>query len=135
MMRNVGTTERYLRLAVAGAAGAAALRSEGWPRTLLSGVAAAGLMTGLTRYCPLNEAMGRGSRPTTGGRARGGMDTGREITVGRERSRLEQGLRDSELRRQTAMAGALGTPPTVQSGAPRVESGTSQFGREEERYG
>ncbi|MBI2186109.1 MAG: hypothetical protein HYU37_03165 [Acidobacteria bacterium] len=46
-------------------------------------LAAMGLGTSLTRYCPINQAMGRypeGESP------------------------LEQGMRDTELRRQTAMA-------------------------------
>lgn len=59
MFKNVGSTERYARLAAGAAAATAAARTTGWPRAALAVVAAAGLGTALTRYCPLNQAAGR----------------------------------------------------------------------------
>jgi hypothetical protein len=58
MTRNVGRTERVARLALGATALAAAARTTGWPRYLLGGVSAIGLGTGLTGYCPVNQAMG-----------------------------------------------------------------------------
>lgn len=109
MMRNVGSAEQYARLAAGIAAGAAALNATGWQRATLGTIAAAGLGTGLTRYCPINHAMGR--------------------TTSEDRSRLEEGLRDTELRRHAAMASALGSTPTKESGQPRVTPESDVFGR------
>lgn len=95
MLRNVGPTERYARLAVGVAAGAAAINSTGWRRATLGAVAAAGLGTGP------------------------------------DESPLEQGLRDTELRRHTAMRSALGTAPTTDSGQPRVTPESDVFGHTE----
>lgn len=107
MLRNVGPTERYARLAVGVAAGAAAINSTGWRRATLGAVAAAGLGTGLTRYCPISQAVGRSTFP--------------------DESPLEQGLRNTELRRHTAMRSALGTAPTTDSGQPRVTPESDVF--------
>lgn len=111
MHRNVGSAERYARLALGAAAGAAAARASGWQRATLGTVAAAGLTTGLTRYCPINEAVGRNS-----------FD---------DESPLAQGRHDTELRRHTATHAALGTAPSTAAGTPRVTPRTDQFGASE----
>lgn len=108
MRQNVGPVERWVRLAAGVGAGVAAMNTTGWPRTALSTVAAMGMGTGLTRYCPISEAMGRypaGESP------------------------LEQGLRDTELRRQTAMASALGSKASSDAPQPRVSADSDMFGR------
>jgi hypothetical protein len=68
--------------------------------------------SGATRYCPINQATGRD-------------------TYGDE-SPLEEGLRDTQTRRHTAMRGALGTAPTTESGQPRVTPESDVFGRTQE---
>lgn len=109
MTRNVGSMERYARLAAGVAAGVAALNAKGWQRTALGTIAAAGVGTGLTRYCPINQAVGRqafnGDSP------------------------LEEGLRDTELRRETAMASALGSRASTDAEQPRVTPESDVFGR------
>lgn len=112
MLRNVGSTERYVELAAGLAAGAAAAKATGWPRATLGAVAAAGLGTAVTGYCPINHTIGR--------------DTFRD------QSPLEEGLRDTELRRHAAMRSALGTTPTTDSGQPRVTPQADVFGSQEE---
>jgi hypothetical protein len=59
MKQNVGPMERYIRLG-AGATAALALpfAKSAWSRALLGLVATSGFGTGLTRYCPLNQAFG-----------------------------------------------------------------------------
>lgn len=109
MQRNVGSAERWARLTVGAAAGAAATTTTGWPRAVLGTVAAAGLATAATGYCPISQA------------------TGRETY--RDESPLEQGLKDTETRRHTALRGALGTAPTTDSGQPRVTPESDVFGR------
>jgi len=59
--RNVGSTERFVRVGIAVVATIAAARASGWPRAALRAVATAGLATGLTRFCPVNQALGRDS--------------------------------------------------------------------------
>lgn len=110
MTRNVGSTERYARLAAGVAAAVAAWKARGWQRTALGTVAAAGLGTGLTRYCPINQAVGR------------------EAFDGD--SPLEQGIRDTELRRETAMASALGSRASTDADHPRVTPESDVFGRQ-----
>jgi len=108
MRHNVGPVERWARLAAGIGAGVAAMNTTGWPRAALGAVAAMGVGTGLTRYCPINEAAGRypaGESP------------------------LEQGLRDTELRRQTAMASALGSKASTDAPQPRVTPESDMFGR------
>jgi hypothetical protein len=108
MRRNVGPVERWARLAAGLGAGMAALSTRGWPRTALGTLAVMWFGTGLTRYCPISEAIGRypeGESP------------------------LEQGLRDTELRRQTAMASALGSKPSTHAPQPRVTAESDVFGR------
>jgi hypothetical protein len=61
VIRNVGSTERFVRLGIAVIAAIAAVRASGWPRAALRAMAAAGLTTGLTRFCPVNQAFGRDS--------------------------------------------------------------------------
>lgn len=107
MRRNVGPIERYARLAGGIAAGIAASRAQGWQRAALSTIAAAGLTTGVSRYCPINQAFGR----TADG------------------SPLEEGLRDTELRRQTQMSSALGSSPSGGAGQPRVTRESDVFGQ------
>jgi hypothetical protein len=106
MRHNVGSTERYVRLAAGAIAGAAAARGTGWQRAALGAVAAAGLGTALSRYCPINHVMGHD---------------------GLDRSVRDEGRRDAELRRETAMNNALGNTPSA-SGGPRVTA-SDTFGR------
>jgi hypothetical protein len=67
MKPNVGPTERTLRLG----AGTAALlvlpfvRSR-WASALLGALATSGITTGLSRYCPLNDALGIDNAPGLG---------------------------------------------------------------------
>jgi hypothetical protein len=61
VIRNVGSTERFVRLGVAVIAAITAARASGWSRAALNTLATAGLTTGLTRYCPVNQAIGRDS--------------------------------------------------------------------------
>lgn len=114
MNRNIGSTERYVRLGAGIAAAAAAARTTGWPRTALGTVAAAGLATGLSRYCPVNQAVGRDSL--------------------HGQSPLEQGLRDTELRRHASMRSALGTAPTTDTGQAPVGPEGNVFAPEPRRY-
>ena len=94
MKQNVGPNERIGRLAVGAAAGAAALRAHGWQRAALCGVSTAGFLTGLTRYCPINSAIG--------------LDN---AAVSLRTSRHDELVRDTEIRRQTQTAGAMGEVP------------------------
>jgi DUF2892 family protein len=112
MQHNVGSTERYARLAAGVAAAAAAARTTGWQRAALGAVAIAGIGTAATRYCPINQAVGRNSP---------------EADV----SPLEQGLHDTEIRRHSEMHGALGTAPTTDTVQPRVTPEGDVFGRAE----
>jgi len=59
MKKNVGSMERYVRLG-AGVAATAALPfvKSRWARALLGMVATTGFSTGLSRYCPVNQALG-----------------------------------------------------------------------------
>ncbi len=60
MKRNVGRVERVVRLSAGIAAGAAALLVEdlGVWRIPLGIVSLAGIATGVSRYCPVNQALG-----------------------------------------------------------------------------
>ena len=104
MTHNVGTVERYARLAAGIAAAYAATRTTGWKRSALSSMAFSGIGTGLTGYCPISEAVGRNAYPTD-----------------------EQGERDTELRRQMAMASALGTKPSSYAPMPPVTQQSDHF--------
>jgi hypothetical protein len=106
MTHNVGTVERYARLAAGIAAAYAAARTTGWKRSALGSMAFSGIGTGLTGYCPINEAIGRHPYPTD-----------------------EEGERDTQLRRQMAMAGALGTKPSSYAPMPPVTRQNDSFGR------
>ena len=106
MTHNVGRVEQYLRLAAGIAAAAAMFRSEGWKRGMWGAFAASGLGTALARYCPINQAMGRGNG-----------------------SQLTAGTRDAELRRQTAMSSALGSRPSGAGSQPPVTRDSDMFGR------
>jgi hypothetical protein len=110
MNRNVGSKERYARLVLSAAAGAAAARTSGWPRKALGTIAAAGLTTGISGYCPINQAVGRDSL--------------------HGRSPLDQGLRDTEIRRETAVSGALGIAPGGRE--PKVTPQSDLFSRSDE---
>ena len=114
MTRNVGSNERYVRLGAGIAAAAAATQTSGWQRAALGGVAAAGLATGLSRYCPINQAVGRDA-------FHGGQPL------------LEQGQRDTELRRHASTRSALGSAPTTESGQPRVTPDADVFGGPDSR--
>lgn len=61
MKMNVGSRERYMRLGL-GVAALAAIPfvHSRFARMLLGTVAGSGLSTGLARYCPINQALGRG---------------------------------------------------------------------------
>lgn len=61
MRMNVGSTERYVRLGLGAVAlGAMPFVRSRVARILLGAVASSGLSTGITRYCPINQALGRG---------------------------------------------------------------------------
>ena len=107
MQRNVGSAERYARLALGAVAGAAAASTSGWPRAALGTVAAAGLATGVTRYCPINQAAGRDSY--------------------HGRSPLDEGRHDAEIRRESAVRSALGVSPSADE--PVVTRQTDLFSR------
>lgn len=107
MLRNVGPTERYARLAIGAAAAIGAARAHGWQRTLLSSIAGAGLTTGFTRYCPVNQALG----------------------VNRANGNTGDVDRDTEIRRQTAINSALGLPPSAGSDEPEVTPEGDLFGQ------
>lgn len=93
MRQNVGPKEQMARLAIGAAAGAAALRAHGWQQAALCSVATAAFITGLTRSCPVNEMLGINS-------AQAGF---------RPPLPHEEGVRDTELRRQTQTSAAMGT--------------------------
>jgi hypothetical protein len=108
MQRNVGSTERYVRIAAGLAAATAAAQTSGWKRTALAAVSAGGLATGVSGYCPLNQVTG--------------LDSLHDVPS------LEQGLRDTELRRHAALRGALGSTPTRDSSQPPVTPASDMFG-------
>jgi hypothetical protein len=60
MKQNVGPNERYLRLALGLGAAYLALKVAKKPATRLqlASVALSGIMTGLSRYCPISQAVG-----------------------------------------------------------------------------
>ena len=96
MHQNVGPTERVIRLAIGAAAGAAALAvPRGWQRSALCGMSTAGFLTGLTRYCPLNAAIG--------------IDRASDRYWLSEHDRR---VRDTEIRRQTQTSAAMGQLPS-----------------------
>jgi DUF2892 family protein len=99
MKHNVGRKERIVRLAIGAAAGAAALRARGWQRSALCGVSTSGFLTGLTRYCPMNAALGINKN-----------------TGAPRISRHDEDVRNTAIRRETQTAGAMGQLPgtTVQ---------------------
>jgi hypothetical protein len=99
--------ERYVRLAAGIAAAYAATRTTGWKRSALGSVATAGLGTGLTRYCPMNQALGRG-----------------------ETDLVDEGMRDTQLRQQMSMASALGTKPSSYAPMPPVSQQNDAFGQQ-----
>jgi Protein of unknown function (DUF2892) len=94
MKHNVGRKERIARLAVGAIAGAAAMRAHGWQRGALCGVSTSAFLTGLTRYCPLNAAMG--------------IDNGARS---RRISPHDDYVRNTAIRRETQTAGAMGQLP------------------------
>jgi hypothetical protein len=67
--------------------------------------------TALTRYCPLNQAVGRDTY--------------------HDESPLEQGRRDTQRRRHTAVHGV---PPSAEAGQPRVTPDSDVFGGTERRH-
>lgn len=94
MKQNVGPNERIGRLAIGAAAGAAAMRAHGWQRAALCSVSTAGFLTGLTRYCPINSAMG--------------IDNAANARL---LSAHDEQVRGTEIRRQTHTAGSMGELP------------------------
>ena len=105
MRHNVGRMEQYIRLAAAVAAAVAMVRTRGRQRGMLGALAASGVATALMRYCPINEALGRTS------------------------SRMSDGMRDAQLRRQMAMSSALGSRPSGAGDQPPVTRASDVFGR------
>jgi hypothetical protein len=61
VIRNVGSTEQFVRIGVGVIAALAATRASGWSRAALGTLATAGFTTGLSRYCPVNRVVGRDS--------------------------------------------------------------------------
>ena len=106
MTQNVGPMERYARLALGIAAAYAATRTRGWKRSALSSMAISGISTAFTRYCPINQAIGRNAYAT-----------------------VDEGMRDTQLRQQMAMASALGTRPSSYAPMPPVTPTNDQFAR------
>ena len=104
MHQNVGPRERLIRLAIGTAAGAAAMAvPRGWQRSALCGVSTAGFLTALTRYCPLNAALGvdrSSDRPLL--------------------SEHDLSVRDTEIRRETQTSGAMGRLPATVEAVPPV---------------
>jgi len=107
MTHNVGPMERYVRLAAGVAAAYAATRTTGWKRSALSSVATAGIGTAFTRYCPINQALGRSNGDVA-----------------------DEGMRDTQLRRQMSMASALGTKPSSYAPMPPVTPQSDAFGQQ-----
>ena len=108
MKHNVGDTERIARLAIGAAAGAAAMAADRpWQKAALGIVAASGLATGFTRYCPMNQALGMGEA--------GGM-------------RGDERRADADLRRDVATRAALGATPSEGGSTPPVTSEGNAFG-------
>ena len=93
MRHNVGHKEQIARLGIGAVAGAAALRAQGWQRTALCGVATAGFVTGLFRYCPINAALG--------------IDRTEEAL---RISEHDLSVRNTEIRRETQTSAAMGQP-------------------------
>ena len=94
MRHNVGRTEQIARLGIGAAAGTAAMRAHGWQRAALCTVATAGFVTGLSRYCPINTALG----------------------INTDERRLASGEpdfvdRNTEIRRETQTSAAMGELP------------------------
>jgi hypothetical protein len=95
MHQNVGPRERLVRLALGTAAGAAAMAMpRGWQRSTLCGISTAGFLTALTRYCPLNAALG--------------VDRSSERSLVSEH---DLSVRNTEIRRETQTSGAMGPLP------------------------
>jgi hypothetical protein len=92
MTHNVGTNEQIARLAVGAVTGAAAMGTHGWQRAALCTVSTAAFMTGITRYCPLNAALGRDSDE-------------------HHLDRHDEGVRNTEIRRETQTSAAMGQLP------------------------
>lgn len=65
MKPNVGSKERYLRLGLGILAGIGTVKFSKSKTTsaLLGVIAASGIETGLSRYCPLNEVLGIDNAP------------------------------------------------------------------------
>jgi hypothetical protein len=99
--------ERYARLALGIAAAYAATKTTGWKRSALSSMAVSGIGTALTCYCPINQALGRHAYADT-----------------------DEGMRDSQLRRQMAMASALGTRPSSYATMPPVTQRNDHFAQD-----
>lgn len=93
MRQNVGTLDQMVRFGIVAAAGTAALRTHGWRQTALCSVATAAFVTGMSRVCPLNAALGI---DTTRGRLDSGM------------SRHDESVRDAAIRRETQTSAAMG---------------------------
>ena len=109
MQRNVGDNERYVRLGIGAAAALAATRTTGWQRGVLSGIAGSMVYSGLSQYCPLNQAFG----------------------IDRYHSDAAYGDRNARIREQTAVNSALGLPPGDGADTPPVTREDSLLGRQE----
>lgn len=97
MRQNVGTLDQMVRFGIGAAAGAAALRAHGWEQAALCSVATAAFFTAMTRRCPLNAALGVNTSAPA-------FEPGRI-------DRHDQGVRDTEIRRQTQTSAAMGQLP------------------------
>ena len=109
MQRNVGDNERYVRMGIGAAAAYAATRTSGWQRGVLNGIAAATFASGVSQYCPLNQALGIDRYHRTDG-----MD----------------GDRNTRIHEQAAVNSALGLPPSYGSDMPPVTRESDLFGHE-----
>ena len=65
MKPNVGEKERYVRLGLGVLAGLAAIKYARSPKVsaLLGVMAASGIETGLSRYCPMSDVLGIDNAP------------------------------------------------------------------------
>lgn len=61
MTRNVGSTERFVRLGPRVVAAIAAARASGWSHAALNTCGDGRAHYRLSRYCPVNQAIGRDS--------------------------------------------------------------------------
>lgn len=67
MKMNVGPNEKYMRIGMGiFAAAIIPFVRSGWAKSLLGMAATSGIATGVTRYCPINQALGLGEGMSEG---------------------------------------------------------------------